>query len=420
MAMKNQRNLLLVEHGGDTKSFIFDFLREHKDVQVFVVATRTPEWLPAYIMPEHIIIADTYDAELLKRSVLDYLKRTAIIFDGVGTFYEHVVVQTAELAQTLGCININPAAARQSSANKFLMRQVCVDKGIATPRFKLLTSSTKESLKEAIIEFGMPCVIKPIFGAQSYGVKKLESANFIDEDLEEIFQMTDSSKKEVFKNFDYSFLIEEYLSGKVVSVDGIVQEGEVHIAGTIEFLMGPEPHFTQEANIIPARIDTATQEECFDLARKVIAALGFNNCGFHCEMRVTKEGPRLIEAACRLPGGPLQLGYQHAYGFILIEHMIRVWFGEKTTISRSYERHVIQKAVFPRMKGRIISIQGVEEARKIDGVWDVAQIAFPNEEVITYPDIPKPFYYYAAEADSQSELDALGENVERSITIQIV
>ncbi len=411
-----KKNLLLVEHGGDSKNFIFDVLAR-KEVHLFLVTTKAPDWVRAYVAPEKIIVVDTYDTKALIEAVQMFADSTQVKFDGVGTFYEHVVVQTAELAEALGCINIKPHAARQSSANKLAMRQACVASEIPTPRFTLVEAPTKESLQKAILEFGTPCVIKPVFGSQSYGVKKIESDDFALEDLDEVFQATDPSKKEVFKNFTHNFLIEEYMSGPVVSVDGFIQGGVVHIAGMVEFHMGPEPNFTQEANTISSSVEPEVKEACFAFAKNILQALEFDNCGFHCEMRITPQGPRLIEIACRLPGGPLQLGYKRAYGFEPASSLVDVWLGIPAQLTKLHDRHVLQKAVFLRERGIISEIQGMEEAQSVEGVWDFVPLCAVGESVVTYPDIPKPFYYYAAEADSKEELDTLSKKIEQGIRI---
>ena len=408
------KNLLLVEHGGDSKSFIFDMI-QREDLMLFVAATYTPKWLLEYVPKERIIITDTYDTEKLIVSVQEYLRAQNISFEAVGTFYEHVVVQTAALGEHLGVVHLSVEAAKRSSSNKLLMRQTCAQAGIPTPKFITIENPSIESLKDTLTSFGLPAVIKPIFGSQSYGVKKIESEKTLEDDIKEIVDLTNQSKKEVFKNFNGIFLIEEYMSGKVVSVDGIVQNGVTHIAGMVEFVMGPEPHFTQEANYIPARLKDNTKHQCHEMARKIIAALGFNNCGFHTEMRLTANGPVLIEIAARLPGGPLQLGYQKAFGYNLASNMIKVWLNESITLTKKYERFVLQKAVFPRQVSTVNEILGVDSAKVQEGVWDFVLITKIGEETVTYPSIPKPLYYYAAEADSEKELEILSENLEKSI-----
>lgn len=412
------KNLLLVEHGGDSKSFIFDML-QGKDITIFVVATYIPEWLLSYVPKERIIITDTYDSKRLIDSVNNFIRITNISFDAVGTFYEHVVVQTALLGENLNVIHLSPEAAKRSSSNKLLMRQTCSENGIPTPRFITIENPSVENLKDTLKTFGFPAVIKPTFGSQSYGVKKIESMETLEEDIEEIINLTKQTKKEVFKNFNGKFLIEEYLSGKVISVDGIVNNNEILIAGMVEFVMGKEPHFTQEANYIPARLNEDVEKKCHDMARNIIKVLGFNNCGFHCEMRLTENGPRLIEIAARLPGGPLQLGYQKAFGYNFASSLVNVWLGEKITLTKNTKNHVLQKAVFPNKNGTIENIVGYENIRKISGVWDFVLISNKGEKTITYPAIPKPIYYYAIEASSNDNLNILEKEVESTINFSI-
>lgn len=413
-----KKKLLLVEHGGDAKNFIFDVLKE-KEIDLFVVTTKAPAWLSEYVSENCILIADTYNPESLIDTVNKFTHDEKIKFDGVGTFFEHVVVQTSLLAEALNCTNISSASAKRSSANKLAMREACVANGIPTPKFEIIKPKNVSELKEFILRFGLPCVVKPIFGSQSFGVKKFEEG-FSDEDLEEIFSLTSSNRKEVFKNFDNLFLLEEYLSGTVVSVDGFVQNNEISMAGVIQFFMGPEPHFTQEANMIPADLNDDTKEHCFDFAEKVLQALGFDNCGFHCEMRITENGPRLIEIACRLPGGPLQLGYQHAYGYVLASNLVDIWLDEDTYLDKRYENFVVQKAVFPRSRGTIKTITGLDGVKSLPGVWDFVQISHPDEEIITYPEVPKPFYYYAVEAESIDKLRTLISQVESTVAVEVI
>ena len=153
------------------------------------------------------------------------------------------------------------------------MRITCRNAGIQTPKFAVTNGFNKKNLSEAINKIGIPCVVKPIFGAESYGTIKIEKNSSLDNIVKEIKLNTTSDKKETYKNFTGICLIEEYLSGPVVSVDGIVQNKKINTIGMVEFVMGPEPRFTQEANYIPARLDKETQSKCEAMAQKVIEAV---------------------------------------------------------------------------------------------------------------------------------------------------
>jgi biotin carboxylase len=412
------KKFLLVEHGGARKQFTLDTIKS-KGFELYLACAEVPDWLKKYLPHKNIIITDPYNSVKLLADVVSFMAMSNIEFDAMGTFYEHTVAQTADIARALGLIGLDPGAARRSSVNKLLMRMTCKKFGILTPRYEVIDTISEDILKNAIKKVGTPCVIKPIFGAESYGTVKIEKDTRIKEVINEIQINTTPDKKKVFKNFTGKMLIEEYLSGAVVSVDGIVQNKKIMIAGLVEFIMGPEPRFTQEANYIPARLSKTSEASCKSMAIKIIKALGFDNCGFHCELRVTTNGPVLIEIASSLPGGPLQPGYLHSNGIDLTSLLVDVWLGKKINLKANNKMYVLQKAFFSKEKGIVSEIKGIKKVRKLNNVWDFADIAKVGDKIITYPEIPVPLYYYAIEGKNMNELDKISKYVESTVQYSI-
>ncbi len=414
-----KKNFLLVEHGGERKQFTLEILLADTTLAVYVAASTVPSWLSDLIPRERIIQTDTYSSVKLLADVVAFIESRDITLHGMGTFVEHTVTQTADVADALGLIGISPGAARRSSSNKLLMRRTCQGGGVPTPRFHVLPQLSRDELIRGIAKVGTPCVIKPIFGWMSFGVIKIETGYDVDAIMSEISGNTREGKEEAFKNFQGTYIIEQYLSGPMVSVDGIVAGGEVHIAGIVEFIMGPEPRFTQEANYIPARLDDGTATAAKNMAISILKTLGFDNTGFHCEMRLTPEGPVLIEVAARLPGGPLQPGHLKSSGVNLTRELINVWLGRPYDMDAKQTVHILQKAVFPRRSGVIKQISKEGGVESHPNVWELSIIVSEGERVVTYPDIPKPFYYYAIYAETEDALRALSEEVEAKILFEI-
>ncbi|HYC89907.1 MAG TPA: ATP-grasp domain-containing protein [Thermoanaerobaculia bacterium] len=414
------KNFLLVEHGEERKRFTLEALRR-EGVNLFIATSTTPDWLTDYTPAENIILTDPYNSFRLLADIVAYSEFHGISFHGVGTFTEHTVIQTADTAYACGLPGLDPRAARRSSSNKLLMKKHCREAGIAVARSRVIPRLDSNHLELALRELGTPCVIKPIFGSDSYGVIKIESSSRLDEITREITNNTRPSKGEVFKNFGGTFLLEEYIPGTMISVDGIVSAGDILIAGAVEYVMGPEPHFTQEANYIPARIGARDFEKAQSLLVDAINALGFDNTGFHCEIRLGSEGPVLIEIAARLPGGPLQLGYLKSTGIDLTREIIHVWFGGKSRFVKSRDRHVLQKAVFPRATGTIRMASGCLPCTVAanESVWDFKLFARDGEQTLTYPEIPRPLYYYALEAPTAHELQSMSQQFESSVVIEL-
>jgi biotin carboxylase len=357
----------------------------------------------------------------LLADVAAYSEFHGVAFHGMGTFCEETVTQTADTAHAYGLPGLDPRAARRSSSNKLLMKKHCREAGVPVARSRVIPSLDTHHLELALRELGTPCVIKPMFGAESRGVVKIESSSRLDAIARELTDHTQPSQMEAFKNFGGTFLLEEYIPGTMISVDGIVSAGDILIAGAVEYVMGPEPHFTQEANYIPARIAVRELDAARGLLVDVVHALGFDNTGFHCEMRLGPAGPVLIEVAARLPGGPLQLGYLRSTGIDLTREMIHVWLGGKSRFVESRTSHVLQKAVFPHAAGtiRTVSNDSPSSVAGHDSLWDFKLFARNGDQVLTYPNLPTPLYYYALEAPTAHDLREMSERVESRMVIEL-
>ena len=164
----------------------------------------------------------------------------------------------------------------------------------------------------------------------------------------------------------------------------------------VEFVMGPEPWFAQEANYIPPRLSDSSVQKCKAMLHKIVDALGFDNCGFHCEMRLTDKGPVLIEIAARLPGGPLQPGYKRAYGADLSSLLVDIWLSEDISLDKFPTSYIVQKAVFSTKTRQSEKHYWVGQNSFHARSMDFAEILKKGDTVNYYPDIPTPFYYYAA------------------------
>jgi biotin carboxylase len=93
--------------------------------------------------------------------------------DGVCTFNEMSVPIAARLAEALSLPG-NPVAAVDAARDKFATRAIMQDAGLATPANALIEKEA--DLAAAAEKVGFPAVIKPIAGAGSMGVVRVDSA----------------------------------------------------------------------------------------------------------------------------------------------------------------------------------------------------------------------------------------------------
>ena len=101
---------------------------------------------------------------------------------------------------------------------------------------------------------------------------------------------------------DTDAVIEQYVAGPEYSADGYVRDGEIVVAAVTRKLLGPEPRFLEIGHLTPAPLDEASLKEITEYTSAVVEAVDVTVGPFHCELRLSGDGPVLMEIAGRLPG----------------------------------------------------------------------------------------------------------------------
>lgn len=334
--MLKDPSMLFVNWGTPDKEYTLRAAQE-KGLESYLASFDVhPDWVSSYIPKSRHIVTNTYDSDVLITDITKFCKQTGITFNGITTFFEMNVVQTADLAAAFNTPFVSPVAARKSSANKALMRLWCERKGIPTPKYAIF-SSLDEGLRY-LKNFKSPVVIKAVRSGHSYGVMKVEGKT--QKQLSDNFAYTHSlARKQLDGNFDewmpyydqYKkyFIIEKFIDGKVISIDGIKQSGKIIFSAVTEYEITPGPYLLQNATIIPSGLSFSQQQLCKSSAFRIMDALGFDTCGFHIEMKLSDKGPILLEAAARLPGGNIIETYKQIYGVNLAHMFLDLCLGKR-------------------------------------------------------------------------------------------
>lgn len=284
----------------------------------------------------------------------------------------------------------------------------CAHQNIPTPRFTVF-KTVSEGL-HALKMIGAPAILKPVKSGHSIGTIYIPRY-----DEHEFFRAFYEARRQLDSNIDEwmqyygeyknTFLLEEYVPGPVLSVDGLVQNHNVMICGNTQFIMSDLPLFHQLGAYIPGQIDDKIQNECYEYARRIIRALEFNNCAFHCEIRLSNQGPRLLEIAARPPGGRMTLGYKYAYGVDVMSLYIDICLGKKINYDfKKNKEFVYHHSVFSDAWGEVNSIEGIDKLKrkKYFTLFFTAHIGDIKLPMSGFPD---SLCYYQVRADSIKQLD---------------
>jgi predicted ATP-grasp superfamily ATP-dependent carboligase len=107
--------------------------------------------------------------------------------------------------------------------------------------------------------------------------------------------------------------MEEYLNGRMLSVEAGISKGEF-----VVFTIGERKRYSKNEAIelgttVPAPISIDEWNEVSKYAELLTRSINFEYGIFHIEVMLTKEGVRLIEFNPRLMGGTLPIVYNYIF-----------------------------------------------------------------------------------------------------------
>lgn len=233
-----------------------------------------------------------------------------------------------------------------------------------------------EEFKAAVEALRGECIVKPADNAGSRGVVLLDGKK-------------DQSEEELLHTYEYSksnsrngtVMVEEFMTGAEVSVEAMTVNGETTIITITDKFITPPPYFVEIAHSEPCRLPEEIQQQIRDVALQAVKAIGLQNGPSHTEIKVTPQGPKIVELAARLGGDfitsklvPLSTGVDMVAASVLLATGAEVDLEPKW--KKGSAIHFIQG-----MEGRIKSITVEEEVYQLKGVEEVSIYKQPGDEV---------------------------------------
>ncbi len=330
-----------------------------------------PEIYRQYI--DKIIVVDTNDIAAMTAAVnvLHQEHPLAAVVPGFEIFVAHA----ARLAQALNLPSVSHETG-DALRNKGMMRAILQKKGVRVPKFTII--ETAEQTIAAANEIGFPCVIKPIDQSGSVHVSR---ANNLIELRTAYLIMSADPWTEMGKGVGSVAIIEEYISGPEYSVEGYIDANGAHIVSITEKILGPEPFFVELGHIVQADIDEAARAEVISYIIQVVAALKMNVGVFHAEIRLSAQGPVLMEISGRLAGDKICDLIFLATGVNLYKVMLLSHLGAPIEIEEMPQFYAgIHYFSTPDMES-YSEIVGVDKIQEIPGFYDFKFFIRPGEPI---------------------------------------
>ena len=288
--------------------------------------------------------------------------------DGIVTFCDALVLDTARLAWEIGLPYHSPAVAH-SISDKHAQRSALASAGLQDIGFRLVTSH--RALIGAVHELRLPVVVKPVCGRGSRHTYCVATAADLDTVLAILGgEVTDG------------FMVEEELRGTTdalgrgigdyVSVETVTVNGDHQVAGVVGRLTLAPP-YRERGFFYPSTLDPDTKQAVCDLVLGTLAALDVRYGVSHTEVKLTPGGPEIIEVNGRL-GGHVSWLIQHNGGPDLVAVALAAALGQRLPVDEGDLNGVTFRHVppAPRQVGIVQNVAGLREVRELACVADVA------------------------------------------------
>lgn len=336
-----------------------------------------PTWQTPYIAG-HLVAPFTSTT-----AVVDAARSVAGRVDGVVTYIEQYLEVTAEIAAALG-LRGNSVATVRACRDKLLTRLTLAAAGVPSARSIPVTSLA--GAHEAAADIGYPVVVKPRNLAGSLGVTHVHGPS----ELAGAYTLAGGSRLDGIDGIErlepsagpVELLVEEYLSGPHISVEAVTLAGRTSAAAVTDHIFDFPPYFELTGCVV----DTANplidpRSPAVEVAQAALHALGFEYGVSHVEMRLTADGPRIVEVNARLAGARIPYLWQLASGIDLAVAVADAGVGAPSDLRRRREGAAAVRNVYPHMAGRVTNLQADPMLATRPWLDELAWEKSPGDEV---------------------------------------
>ena len=353
MPIKRPKHLLII--GGGV--FQVPAIKTAKSMALKVVVTDYNPEAEGMLLADYPIEVSTRNINLTVNIAKQFHRSCPL--DGVMTVGTDASQTVAAVADALNLPGI-PFEVAERATDKIKMRQVLKEKGVPVPDFRPIW--TLEECQQAIQDMPLPLVIKPCDNMGARGVRKIERLDDLISAFREAKEASISGK----------LILEEFMEGPELSLDALVFEGSIHITGVADRIIERAPYFVEIGHTLPSALPEKQQSRAVAVFKQAIFALGIDIGAAKGDIKITPEGPKIVEIAARLSGGWMSAyTYPLSTGVNLYKAAIQIALGETPTDLKPKTSLVSAERSLLPPPGKILSIQGVEEARKIKGVKEI-------------------------------------------------
>lgn len=341
-------------------------------------------------------------------AILEAAKRHQI--NGIMTLASDMPMQSvAAICHEMGLVGISEETALKAT-NKAFMRDALKGAGVPVPLYFRVKG--RKAFKEAVGKVrmvGYKCIVKPADNSGSRGVVLLKDNADLDIAYEYTVQYSRGGE----------IVVEEFMEGPEVSVETLAVDSDVHVIQITDKLTTGAPYFVEMGHSQQSRLSDETRKKIVEVTIAANKAIGIQNGPSHTEIKVTNDGPKIVELGARLGGDcitthlvPLSTGVN------MVEASIRIALGEKPDLEPRWNKGAAIRYLKTE-SGIVKEIKGLEEAEKIPGVKQVSIVHGVGEQIGEIKSSADRVGFVIAQAEDAENAIAIAEEGIKRIRVEV-
>jgi biotin carboxylase len=272
-------------------------------------------------------------------------------------------VRVAALAAARLGLPGNPPEAAAATRDKAAMRGAFAAAGVPQPEHRTVGPGDDPAAVAA--DLGLPCVVKPLSLSASRGVIRADDPRAAAAAVARVRAIL----AEAGEDPDEALLIERYVPGAEVSVEGLLRAGALE---TLAVFDKPDPlegpYFEETIFTTPSRLPGGVVAAVTRMTADACAALGLREGPVHAELRTDGERVWMLELAARSIGGLCSRSLRFGLGVSLEEVILRHALGlPRGDLRREGAASGVMMLPIPRA-GVLREVRGQDEARAVPGI----------------------------------------------------
>lgn len=281
-------------------------------------------------VPLDVDLEDWEAAEAALRRVHDTRPLDAVL----GVYDAHLPL-AAYLAARLGVRGLGLRAAL-ACHDKIRMRMLLAGGGVRVPDH--LPAADPADAFAAARRLGLPVVVKKATGSGGRGSMLCRSAGEVTHAVEVLGPTP--------------LIVERAVEGPEYAVQSVTSDGRTEVVSILAQHVGPGPRQAETGYDFPSGLAPERESELAAFVTRALAVLGFDHAVSHVQVRLTEDGPVLINVAARPPGGQLCAATERVSGIDLTRAAAEIALGRPVTRGVPTATRVLYRCVTFDRPGR--------------------------------------------------------------------